>query len=243
MKTPAILGPLPKTTPKRARLRSATAWTELLVNCGIPRVVAARWGVPFANVVREDTFSAGDRDLADFLPEIIHESSGLQRMEENLNYSEEALLATFNSPRRIRITPEQARAFGRNKAHAADQQAIANIVYGGAFGRENLGNTQEGDGWKFRGRGPLQITGSWNYTRMGKLMGQDLTSIPDLLAQPHYALQACILWWEENVKDDILGETTSIRKRVNGGNLGLLAVQALTNVVRQALANESAADL
>jgi putative chitinase len=118
---------------------------------------------------------------------------------------------------------------------AADQRAIANIVYGGDWGRKNLGNVAPGDGWIYRGRGPIQITGRANYERVGDLIGQNLVGVPDLLSQPRFALDACIAWWEDGIPDSMLGETTSIRKRVNGGTLGLAEVQALTIKVKAAL--------
>jgi putative chitinase len=70
---------------------------------------------------------------------------------------------------------------------------------------------------------------------VGDLVGQNLEGIPDLLSQPRFALEACIAWWEDRIPDSMLGETTSIRKRVNGGTIGLAEVQALTNKARAAL--------
>lgn len=83
---------------------------------------------------------------------------------ESLNYSVQGLLNTFGTRR---ISPADAARFGRSASHPANQEAIANLVYGGEWGREHLGNTQPGDGWKYRGRGLVQITGRANYAKFG----------------------------------------------------------------------------
>lgn len=98
----------------------------------------------------------------------------MQPVSENLNYSVEALKKTY-APRRISIA--QAEAYGRRDGFAADQPAIANAIYGGKWGIDNLGNTQEGDGWSFRGRGKAQITGRRNYRVFG------LESTPELASE------------------------------------------------------------
>ncbi len=213
--------------------RTVDHWLNILRACGVAAAQQSLWADIFAEVIRRDTFTAGDADLADFLPTILHESAMLTRLEENLNYTPEALVATFGA---ARVSPTQAQAVGRIAGkQAADQRAIANIVYGGEWGRKHLGNILPDDGWRYRGRGPIQITGADNYRRVGDLVGQNLEGIPDLLAQPRFALEACIAWWEDRIPDSMLGETTSIRKRVNGGTLGLAEVQALTTKARAAL--------
>lgn len=213
--------------------RTASHWSAILLACSVEDAVRERWDSVFADTLKPGAFSRGDEDLADFLPNILHESQMLTRMEENLNYTPEGLLATFGTHR---ITPEQAQAVGRVAGkHPADQKAIANIVYGGEWGRKHLGNILPDDGWRYRGRGPIGITGADNYRRVGDLVGQNLEGIPDLLSQPRFALEACIAWWEDRIPDDMLGETTALRKRVNGGGLGLAEVQQLTHTVRTAL--------
>lgn len=213
--------------------RTPDQWEQILCYLGVKLSTAQRWGAVFADEVKDGTFSKGDADLIDFLPNILHESAMLERMEESLNYTPEALLATFGAHR---ITPAQAQALGRiHGEQAADQRAIANLVYGGAWGRDKLGNIAPDDGWTFRGRSPIQITGRANYARVGDLVGQNLVGIPDLLSQPRFALEACTAWWEDRIPDSLLGETTAIRKRVNGGTLGLAEVQALTIKARAAL--------
>jgi putative chitinase len=199
-------------------------WERLLRACGVKAGTANLWGEIFAEEVDDSTFSAGVADLADFLPTILVESMHLERMEESLNYSAERIVQVWESrfP-----TVNEAQPFARSP------EALANKVYGG-----RMGNNLMGDGWRYRGRSPIQITGKANYERVGDLMGQNLVGIPDLLSQPRFALEACIAWWEDKIPDSMLGETTSIRKRVNGGTLGLAEVKALTTTVKKALAAE-----
>lgn len=213
--------------------RTSGQWEQILRYLGVKLSTAERWGAVFADEIKDGTFNKGDSDLVDFLPTILHESGMLERMEESLNYTPEALVATFGAHR---ITPAQAQAVGRIPGkQPADQRAIANIVYGGEWGRKNLGNIGPDDGWTYRGRGPGQTTGQGNYQRVGDLIGQNLVGIPDLLSQPRFALEAFVAWWEDRIPDSMLGETTSIRKRVNGGTLGLAEVQALTLKAKAAL--------
>jgi putative chitinase len=213
--------------------RTAQQWQQILSSCGVKLATAQRWADVFADEIKGGTFSKGDIELVDFLPTILHESKMLERMEENLNYAADALVGVFGIHR---ITPAQAQRVGRiDGKQVADQRAIANIVYGGDWGRKNLGNIAPDDGWTYRGRSPGQITGRDNYARVGDLIGQNLVGIPDLLSQPRFALDAFIAWWEDRIPDSMLGETTSIRKRVNGGALGLAEVQALTIKARAAL--------
>lgn len=96
---------------------------------------------------------------------------------ENLNYKSSALISKF----RGRISIADANKFGRiDGKQPANQNAIANIIYGGDFGRRQLGNTQPGDGWRYRGRGLVQITGRRNYDKLGKLLGINLVDNPEL---------------------------------------------------------------
>lgn len=210
--------------------RTVAEWCVLLIECGVAKNTAARWAPVFFDQVREGTFSKGDQDLAAFLPNILHESSRLERLEENLNYSAQGLLATFGLSR---ITTAQANKFGRRDdiRQSADPRAIANIVYGGAFGRRQLGNTEADDGWKYRGRTPIQITGKSNYLLMSRTLGHDFIAFPGDLALPQHALKAAILWWEGHVPDVLLGSTSLVRARVNGGGIGLAEVKVLTDIV------------
>lgn len=132
-----------------------------------------------------------------FLANVGHESLGLASIIESLNYSVEALLAKFE---RTRISESDARLHGRTAGRPANQRAIANLIYGGAWGKKNLGNTEPNDGWDFRGHGLLQSTGRSNAelltTRLGArfpdLDVPDFTVTPEALSEPMWAaLSAC----------------------------------------------------
>jgi len=158
---------------------------------------------------------------AHLLGQAAHESGNFKLTQENLNYSERALNAVFG------------RYFGEGKENAADYarnpEKIANYVYmdenrskGGA-----LGNVEEGDGWRFRGRGFLQCTGRANYRAFASEM-----RLPDAMMEPElvatdYAFESA-LWFfkrnnlfkiaDEGVNDEVI---TKITRRVNGGTHGL----------------------
>lgn len=159
--------------------------------------------------------------LSHFFAQADHES-GLKPKTENLNYSVSGLIETFGSKR---ISHTQAYDYGRSSNHKANQEAIANIVYGGAWGRKNLGNTQPGDGWKFRGRGIFQITGRSNYQQLtdwckSKGINADYVEDPDLLLNESDSIIAAIWYWNSRGinsfadQDDIL----SVSKIINLGS-------------------------
>jgi putative chitinase len=163
--------------------------------------------------------------VAGFLSQIGHESGALSTVVENLNYRVEALLSLFS---RQRISEDDARAFGRNDAikQPADQEMIANIIYGGPWGAKNLGNLDYGDGWKYRGRGLKQLTGKYNYKQCGDALGINLVDDPDQLAQPIAAALSAAWFWvsrrpngiEDAAKARDVGKMT---KLINGGDIGL----------------------
>lgn len=148
------------------------------------------------------------------------ETGGFSKMVESLNYSVDGLRKTFGQHR---ISDADCQRLGRKPGAPANQEEIANILYGGSFGLKQLGNNQPGDGWRFRGRGAKQTTGRANYGDVKSVTGIDVIANPDLLADPDVGMQAaCIFWQKKNCnkfadKDDILGLT----KAVNGGTNGL----------------------
>lgn len=184
-------------------------------------VAAARWQI--------DTL----RQQEHWLVQLHHESGGFKRLRENLNYSVDALLKLFG---RHRITEQQARALGRDGDSKADQQGIANILYGGRFGERNLGNLYPNDGWLFIGRGFKQITGRDNYRRCSLALYRDerLLETPELLEQPEAAAQSAGWFWHDknlNVPADD-DDLRLVRKTVNGGVIGLDECELLLNKLR-----------
>lgn len=152
-----------------------------------------------------------------FLAQVGHESAQLNCVEENLNYSAQALRKVF--PKYFR-TPQEA------SSYAHHPERIANRVYAGRMGN---GSEESGDGWKFRGRGLIQITGRDNYVAMSALMGKDLTVWPDALLMPLDACRSAALWWKANGLNALADKLATderktfeaITKRVNGGLTGI----------------------
>lgn len=160
------------------------------------------------------------RRIAGFLSQIGHESAGFTSLTENLNYSTEALLTQF---KRYRITEEQAKRYGRRGGQSANPEGIANCIYGGQWGLKNLGNTQPGDGWMYRGRGLKQLTGRDNYRRCGIALGEDFITVPDRLLMPVNAALSAGWFWEShglNAAAD-RGDVHTMTKIINGGVNGL----------------------
>jgi len=100
-----------------------------------------------------------------------------------------------------------------------------------------LGNTEPGDGYRYRGRGPIQITGRANYKKYSDLLGVDLVANPDLAAQPEYAFQIAALYWERNGLNELadVQDFTAITKKINGGLSGLAERQKYYEVAKKVL--------
>lgn len=147
--------------------------------------------------------------LAHFFAQVAHES-GLKPVSENLNYSEEGLLKTFKKY----FTPISAKDYARKP------EKIANRVYANRMGN---GDEKSGDGWKYRGKGFIQITGKDNYKALSKDTGVDYITNPDLLLREADSMLSALWYWNringnsKADKDDIL----SITKAINGGTNGL----------------------
>ncbi|PXW18589.1 glycoside hydrolase family 19 protein [Pantoea sp. JKS000250] len=153
---------------------------------------------------------------AHFLAQTGHESAGFLKVEEGLNYSENALTAMFGK----RITAEQARAYGRNAMHAANQKMIASIIYAN---RNGNGDIASGDGYRYRGRGLIQITGKANYAALLKQLGADVVDNPDLLLGYRFAAMSAAAWWKNNGLNELADSDDVIRitRIINGGTNGL----------------------
>ena len=155
--------------------------------------------------------------IAAFMAQCAHESADFTMLEENLNYREETLLKVF------------PRYFGAGKRNAAEYaknpEKIANYVYMDEFRSKQgaMGNTQAGDGWRFRGRGVKQLTGRNNYTAFAKTVNMTAEQASAYLDTKQGALEsACWFWKTNNIArfadaDDIVGMT----KKINGGTIGL----------------------
>lgn len=192
---------------------------------GAPLAIAQRF-LPFIQGTCKAYEITTPRRLAGFLSQIGHESSGMQVLEENLNYSVDALLTMF---RRHRISEADARRYGRAPGQTANQQAIANCIYGGAWGKENLGNVQHGDGWRYRGRGLKQLTGLSNYRACSDALMEDFVNQPDRLLMPVNAALSAGWFWSRNGLNAVAdrGDVVKMTRIINGGENGLKERTAL----------------
>ena len=152
--------------------------------------------------------------LAHFLAQCGHESGGFRATQENLNYSAKGLMGIFK-----KYFPTEAIA----NQYARNPQKIANKVYANRMAN---GDEASGDGFRFRGRGYIQLTGRANYTEFGKAIGENIAANPDVVSGK-YALLSAAWFWSKNGLNRLAdgGATdavvTSITKRVNGGTIGL----------------------
>ncbi|ELK4757846.1 TPA: glycoside hydrolase family 19 protein [Pseudomonas aeruginosa] len=186
--------------------------------------------VPALNVAMERFDITSPVRLAAFLAQVGHESSQLTRLVENLNYSARGLAATW--PSRYRGTDDQPNALAQRLAR--NPRAIANNAYAA---RNGNGDEASGDGWRFRGRGLLQITGRANYRAAGGGLGQPLEAEPELLEQPDWAALSAAWWWSTHGLNELAdrGEFAAITSRINGGLNGQAERLALWERAKRAL--------
>ena len=151
------------------------------------------------------------RRVAGFLAQIAHESGGFNFVVENLNYSAKGLMAIF---KKYFPTEELANQYARKP------EKIANRVYAN---RMKNGDEASGDGYKFRGRGLIQLTGRDNYTKFAAALDLDIDSTIAYLETPNGAVASAGWFWDNNKlnqycdKDDFV----TLTKRINGGTIGL----------------------
>lgn len=159
--------------------------------------------------------------IAMFLAQTAHESGKYKSSSENLNYKAQALMSLFG---RHRISEEDCKRFGRlDGVQNADQEGIANAIYGGDFGRKNLGNTEEGDGFKFRGAGYIQLTGRANFQAFSDAIGApEIMENPRLVSEPKYASLSAGWFWSKNNLNSIAHDCKACTKKINGGDIGLV---------------------
>jgi len=158
--------------------------------------------------------------MAHFLAQALLETGGFTVLRENMNYSAQRLLEIFGVHRHTAaVTASEAAQL------AGHPEAIAERVYGLGNPRKarELGNTQPGDGFRYRGNGVLQTTGRGNHQRIGIACGLDLEGNPDLATAPEHALKPALHEWTEN-NLNIFADKNDIRTitlRINGGLTGL----------------------
>lgn len=149
-------------------------------------------------------------EQAMFMAQTDVESGGFKHLSENLNYSASRLGQVFG---------KYLRKAGKSAEEVAQggPQAIADLVYGG-----RLGNSGPDDGWKYRGRGIIQLTGKSNYEQIGKAIGVDLVNNPDLLTDPKVSAAAAVAFWKLHVSSSAAqaGDVRTVTQAINGGQNG-----------------------
>jgi len=166
------------------------------------------WLDPLTSAFERFEINTPERQAA-FIGQCAHESANFKTLQENLNYSAKGLNATW--PSRF---PSEAAA----QPFHRQPEKIANKVYSG-----RMGNTDEGDGWKYRGRGLIQLTGKDNYRLASDALGVDFIADPDLVLTKEYAaLTAAWYWDKRNLnKEADAKDFTGMTKKINGGTIGL----------------------
>jgi putative chitinase len=167
------------------------------------------------------------------LANFAHETNGGRRLIESLDYNPDRLAAVFGA----RATTKALDAC-RRVGHPADQKTIAEEVYGGDWGQRNLGNKLPGDGWTYRGRGLIQLTGRWSYARVAGVLQRELTDDwVESIGTPAGAAESACIWWSRMGLNDLAdkGDLGRVRKAVNGGHVGLDDVKRRYELARALL--------
>lgn len=163
--------------------------------------------------------------IAGFLAQVMHESNAFRVIIENLNYSADGLRKIF---------PKYFPTMDLANQYAKQPEKIANRVYAN---RMRNGDEQSGDGWKFRGRGLIQLTGRDNYTRLAEALEMDIDATVAYLETPNGAVASAGWFWDNNKlneycdRNDFIGLT----KRINGGIIGLQERQQYYNKILRLL--------
>ena len=149
--------------------------------------------------------------VAHFLAQAGHESAGFKAVQENLNYGAKGLRGIF-----AKYFPTEAKAL----EYERKPEKIANLVYGGRMGN---GPEASGEGYKYRGRGYIQLTGKDNYTAFSKAIGEDCVANPDLVATKYPLASAAWFFTRclPKCTDASEAAITAVTKCVNGGTIGL----------------------
>src|SRR5258708_4961538 len=197
----------------------------------MPRADTAKWLAALNDAMREWKIDSAPR-MAAFLAQIAHESSDLNRLDENLRYT----------AKRLRdVWPKRFPSLKAATPYANNPEKLANRVYAG-----RLGNADEasGDGWKYRGRGLIQITGLSNYESCKDALDIDVVSNPDRLLEPAIAARSAAWFWNSHglnaLADHAVGteaqeDFVQITMIINGGQVGLSDRLAVWERARGAL--------
>lgn len=219
----------PQVPPKPAPAAHISPITiGMLEALGVRHAVAVGWIPHLSLAAHRYDIDTHPRRVAAWLATIVHESARLTRTTENLNYSAEGLAATWparfarrdvlggylRDAKSAHIPNATATAIARKPVQ------IANQVYADRLGN---GAPDTGDGWRYRGRGLIQITGRANYAASGRALDLDLEQQPELLEHPYTAALSAAEWWQRHGCNQLAdtGDLDAVTRAVNGGLLGL----------------------
>jgi putative chitinase len=170
--------------------------------------IESKWLEPLQETFEKYQINTPKRQAC-FIGQCMHESGGFKFLKENLNYSAKALMATW---------PSRFPDIDMAEKYERQPEKIANKVYSG-----RMGNTEDGDGAKFIGRGLIQLTGKDNYKAFGEAIGEDLVANPQLVEQPRYAALSAGWFWNKRGLNSLADamDIDTLTKRINGGNIGI----------------------
>ncbi|CAB3790089.1 glycoside hydrolase family 19 protein [Pararobbsia alpina] len=177
------------------------------------------WAAALNPALQKYSINSVDR-VASFLAQTGYESGQYNQLEENLQYSTAARL--------VKVWPKRFPNVDVASAYVNNPEKLADLVYADRMGN---GNAQSGDGYRYRGRGLIQLTGRSNYSAAANAIGIDLTNKPDLLLQPQAAAMSAAWFWQtrglneladDRTDDNDLTDFTEITRRINGGTMGVM---------------------
>jgi len=168
------------------------------------------WYTALSGILPDYEINTPER-IAAFLAQCVHESAGFKAIKENLNYKATSLLKVF--PKYFK-TAEQAERYAHNP------EMIANLVYANRMGN---GAEASGDGFRYCGRGLIQLTGHDNYQAFADSIDCDIDTLPEYLATFEGAVQSAAWFWETNNLNQLADQQdiVALTKRINGGTIGL----------------------
>ncbi|MBS0855433.1 MULTISPECIES: glycoside hydrolase family 19 protein [Tatumella] len=189
---------------------------QLMQAAGISETLAMVWLGPLTRAMSEFSIEQPE-DQAMFIAQTGHESAGFSVLTENFNYTCHALAELFPQY----ITGQQAVLLGRSAEQPAQQQQIAELIYG-----NRLGNQSATEGWVYRGRGLIQITGRGNYSDCAGGLNLPLLSYPEMLVQPEPAARSAAWFYKTHGCLAYPGNIRKVTQIINGGSTGLADRQA-----------------